>query len=366
MDLYIVLGIERAATLNDIKRAYKRLARKCHPDINPGDRLAAQQFRQIADAYETLSDPDRRRQYDAAGRVIEAVTPVAFGFDGFDFSVSANGSAASTFRDLFSEVLAAPFASGQPLRGTDVYVGLTLTLEQACVGGSDAVTLTRHERCATCAGLGQLRVSERRCGACQGTGAVRSARGHMVFSKPCPNCRGTGALSAMPCTSCHGRQTELRAETVRVQIPPGVNSGDQLRISGKGHAGRNGGDSGDLILNVQVAPHSIFRRDGDDLGVNVPVAVHEAALGAKIDVPSIDGQPARVRVPPGTQSGQRFRLRERGMPSLRGTTRGDLIVEVRIVLPPVLDERSKDLLREFGRINAGDVRRATVDVEGRS
>ena len=181
----------------------------------------------------------------------------------------------------------------------------------------------------------------------------------MVFSKPCAGCRGTGVIAFAVCSACGGRQADLRAETLRVALPAGVQHGDQVRVAGKGHAGRHGGEPGDLTLTIALLPHPVFRRDGDDLQVLVPIGVHEAALGARIDVPAIDGRPARVRVLPGTQSGQRFRLSERGLPSARTGARGDLVVEVRIVLPAVLDERSKELLREFGRINSGDVRAAT-------
>jgi len=360
MDLYILLGVERAATLNDIKRAYKRLARKYHPDINPGDRMAAQHFRQIAEAYETLSDPDRRRRYDTVGATLDVTSTTTFGFEGFDFTVSASGAAASTFGDLFADALTAPFDGGAAQRGADIHHALALTLEQACAGHVALVPLTRYERCSTCAGFGQVRAAERPCGACEGSGAIRSARGHMIFTKPCTTCRGTGALTSQPCTACHGRQAVLRAESLTVQVPAGVNQDDQVRMPGQGHAGRNGGAAGDLIVTIEILPHAIFQRDGDDLRMTLPIAVHEAALGARVDIPAVDGQPARVKVPPGTQSGQRFRVRERGMPSLRDGRRGDLVVEARIVLPPVLDERSKELLREFGRINSGDVRRDTA------
>src|SRR5437762_3251149 len=256
MDFYVILGLGRDATPGDIKRAYKRLARRFHPDINPGDRMAAAQFRQIAEAYETLSDPDRRRRYDAGGGSA-AIEESTFGFEGFDFSVSVSGASASTFGDLFADVL--------------------------------------HQR-------------------------------------------------------------EVRRERLTVQVQPGLADGARIRMAGKGHVGRNGGENGDLYITVHVEPHPLFRREGDDLHLTVPVAVHEAALGAKIDVPSLDG-PTRLRVPPGTQSGQRFRLRERGVPSPRDGRRGDIVVEVRLVLPKLLDERSKELLREFGKINSEDVRR---------
>lgn len=357
MDFYLILGIERAATLGDIKRAYKRLARRFHPDINPGDRTAAQQFRQIAEAYETLSDPDRRRRYDATGRDGGLDESSTFGFEGFDFSVSVSGAAASTFGDLFAEVLQqrdAPESGAS--RGADLHQAITISFEHAMRGGQHAVSVTRQEHCRACGGTGQQAVAESRCTACHGVGTVKSARGHMVFAKPCGACGGTGRTRQSRCPACGGRQVEMRSERLTINLPAGLADGARIRVPGKGHAGLNAGECGDLYISVRVEPHALFSRDGDDLHVVVPLAIHEAALGAKIDVPSLEG-PARLRVPPGTQSGQRFRLRERGALSPRDGRRGDLVVEARLVLPRLLDERSKELLREFGRINADDVRR---------
>ena len=358
MDFYVILGVEREATLADVKRAYKRLARKLHPDINPGDRMAAAQFRQIAEAYETLSDQQRRQQYDSSGVRAEASGDTTFGFDGFDFTISVNGHDAPTFGDLFADVLHqrdARRAQGEPERGVDLHQAVSLDFKEAIRGGQRTVTVTRQEYCPACQGVGQLHVTPAPCPHCDGSGAVKSARGHMVFSKPCLHCGGTGQQRQTRCQACGGEQYQMRTESMTVNVPPGLADGARIRIPGKGHVGRNGGETGDLYIDVTVQPHPLFARDGDDLHVTVPVAVHEAALGAKIEVPSLDG-PARVRVPPGTQSGQRFRVRERGVPSPRDGRRGDLIVEVQLVLPKMLDERSKELLREFGRINTDDVR----------
>lgn len=361
MDFYILLGVERGATPGDIKRAFKRLARRYHPDINPGDRTAAQQFRQIAEAYETLSDPDRRHRYDSGGTSGPRGSET-FGFEGFDFSISVHGASAPTFGDLFADVLSQrqsvqPHGSAQ---GADLHDTVTLSFDQAMAGGERAVPVTRQERCHHCGGSGYLRATEKSCLDCQGAGTLKSVRGHMVFSKPCDSCGGTGRHAHSRCPGCAGQHLEMRTESLLIRVPAGVADGARIRVAAKGHAGRNGGAPGDLYLTVRVEPHALFRRDGDDLHLVVPVAIHEAALGARVEVPSIDG-PARVRIPPGTQSGQRFRLRERGVPSARDGQRGDLIVEVRLVLPDLLDERSKELLREFGRINASeDVRRHLI------
>jgi molecular chaperone DnaJ len=366
MDLYTILGVERGASSGDIKRAYKRLARKYHPDINPGDRMASAHFRQIAEAYETLSDPDRRRAYDTTGVIASAGGGVAFGFEGFDFSVSVHGADASTFGDLFADVFHQRGARREEAaeRGADLHQSLTVSFDEAMHGVQRAITVTRQERCRTCHGAGRLHVMETRCPMCQGAGIVKSARGHMVFSKPCTQCGGTGRQRQSRCPTCAGEQVETRTEPLSIHVPPGLADGSRIRVPGKGHVGRNGAEPGDLYITVHVQTHPVFRREGDDLHVSIPIAIHEAALGAKIEVPSPDGA-ARLRVPPGTQSGQRFRLRERGVPSPRDGRRGDLVVEVRLVLPRMLDERSKELLREFGRINGEDVRRELNEHKGR-
>lgn len=360
MDFYIVLGVEPAADVSDIKRAYKRLARRFHPDINPGDRMAAAHFRQIAEAYETLIDPDRRRQYDARGHASPAESP-AYGFEGFDFSARVSGEAAPTFGDLFADVIRQRDSRQEAAaaRGADLHQAIEVSFEDAMRGGQRTLTVTRQERCRTCQGLGRQHVAESRCTACHGSGVTKSARGHMVFSRPCAQCGGTGRERPTVCTACDGRQVEMRTEALTLDLPAGLVDGARIRVPAKGHVGRDGGESGDLYISVQVQPHPVFRRDGDDLHAVVPLAVHEAALGARVEVPTLEGT-ARLRVPPGTQSGQRFRMHERGAPSAHGT-RGDLIIEVRLVLPKLLDERSKELLREFGRINSEDVRKELTE-----
>lgn len=359
MDLYIVLGLSREASLDDIKRAYRRLARKYHPDINPGDGRAAALFREIAAAYETLRDPSRRQRYDAGGTIVEDAgeSRATVGFEGFDFSVAVGGAEAPTFGDLFAEVWTdRVHADRQPERGADLHHALRVPFELAVRGGQRTVTVTRQSACRHCAGTGSVRAASVDCPHCRGTGAVRSSRGHMVFSRPCAPCRGTGRQPDARCPTCGGQQRELRTETLTLQIAPGISDAARMVVSGHGHAGRGGGEPGDLHVTIHVEPHPLFTRVGDDLHVVLPVAIHEAALGARVEVPTLD-QPVRVRVPPGTQSGQRFRVRDRGVPSMRDGRRGDLVVEARLVLPRVLDERSKELLREFGRVNGDDVRK---------
>jgi molecular chaperone DnaJ len=359
VDLYIVLGVAREASTADIKRAYRRLARRLHPDINPGDGEAAARFRQIVDAYETLVDPDRRRRYDAGGLndMADAVNS-AFGFTGFDFSGAAGGERSTTFGELFEDVfsrLSSRPAGGASDRGADIHLRASLSFDEAWRGVEWAAMVTRHETCGACAGTGAHRTAETRCAACEGRGAVRSVRGHMVFTKTCPQCGGSGRMRQQTCGECGGQGVAAVTDSLKIRIPAGVANGARVRVPGKGHGGVRGAGPGDLYVEIAVQADSTFQRIGDDLHLALPIAIHEAALGARLEIATPDG-PVRLRVPPGTQSGQRFRLRERGAPSLRGGARGDLVVEVRLMLPPVLDERSKELLREFGRINGESVR----------
>jgi molecular chaperone DnaJ len=369
MDYYGLLGVPPDATLAEIKRAYRRLARRYHPGVNPGDRAAADHFRRVTEAYETLVDPHRRQQYDAGGT--GPVAPQAgegvrsFEFAGFDFSVAARGAQAATFTELFADVLhpEGVAAAARPEGGSDIHAEVTVSFVDAARGAERQAIVTRQDACAGCRGSGSLRTQEGRCSACHGAGRVRWARGHMVFDKTCPSCSGTGRQRHQRCVVCSGHGLVVRTEGIAVPIPPGVHDGARLRVAGKGHAGRHGGRTGDLYVTVRVEPHHLFRREGDDLHLQVPIAVHEAVLGARIDVPTLDGA-VRLRIPPGTQGGQRFRLRGRGIRSASGAE-GDLVVEVRLVLPPVADERSKELMREFGRLNGGDVRQQLWTVSGR-
>lgn len=359
MDLYAILGLGQGASVADIKRAYRRLARRYHPGINPGDRAAEVTFLRITEAYETLVDPARRQHYDTTGN--RSATPPqatqSFEFAGFDFSVAAHGAQAATFTELFAEVLhpIAPGDGGRPEPGAELHATLTLPFLDAMRGVQRQVIVTRQDVCPACQGSGHVTAAEARCAQCHATGSVRWARGHMVFSKPCPACAGTGRLRQQRCAVCAAQGRIVRSEAVPVAVPPGTADGARLRVSERGHAGRHGGRTGDLYITVQVVPHPHLQREGDDLVMRVPLAVHEAVLGARIEIPTPDGG-VRLRVPPGTQAGRRLRLSGRGYPTAAGE-RGDLVIEIQLVLPEVVDERSKDLMREFGRINGNDVRK---------
>ncbi len=365
MNFYAVLGIDRDASPAEIKRAYTRLARRYHPGINPGDRAAEAMFERVSKAYETLIDPRRRQQYDSGGARPEpdSVT-TSFVFSEFDFSSPMQGPQASTFTELFAEVLhpvpAVP--DGRTEDGADIHTSLTVSFGDAVAGAERQVIVTRQVVCGGCSGLGYVMTAEGECRKCGGSGHVRWARGHMVFSKLCGSCHGSGRQSSATCAVCGGQGRSVRAESMPVRVPSGIVDGATLRLEQAGHAGRHGGRTGDLYVTVRVEEHEFFRRHGDDLLCVLPVAIHEAALGAEIEAPSLEG-PVTLRIPPGTQAGQRLRVAGRGMPTIGGR-RGDLLFEVRIVLPAALDDRSKELLREFGRINATDVREAFAQKSG--
>jgi molecular chaperone DnaJ len=350
MDLYSLLGLAPGAKPADIKRAYRRLARRYHPGINPGDRAAESLYGRISEAYQTLVDPDRRRAYDSAGTAVPEGSTVTFEFTGFDFSSVANGPLAATFTELFAEALH-PSPSADPARpepGSDIHGAVTVSFEESMRGVERQIVVTRQDVCDACRGLGSVRTPEGRCAPCHGSGKVRWARGHMVFTKSCAACDGSGRQRSQRCAACAGHGRHVRTDGVPVVLPAGVAEGARLRVADRGHAGRHGGRNGDLYVTVHVQPDAVFRRQGDDLCVEVPIGVHDAVLGTRVDVPSLEG-PVKLRIPPGTQAGQRFRLSDRGAPTASGS-RGDLLIEVRIVLPAVVDERGKELMREFGRL----------------
>jgi len=359
MDYYAVLGLAPGASATDIKRAYRRLSRRYHPGINPGDRAAAALFQRITEAFDTLADADRRRRYDDAGVQAQSGERT-FEFTGFDFAVAAHGNQAATFSELFAEALhpVPKVDRGERAPGADLHASLSLSFEESMRGSARHVMLTRQVPCGTCGGAGQLPSAESRCSQCQGIGNVRWARGHMVFTKACTGCGGTGRELHQRCVACSGHGRVLRSDGISVRVPAGVVNGTRLRVPERGHAGARGGRSGDLYVDVHVRPHPVLRRDGADLHVTVPVAVHEAALGTRVELPSFDG-PVKLRVLPGTQGGQRFRISGRGAVTISGG-RGDLWLEVRVTLPLLLDERSKELMREFARLHQEDVRQELV------
>ena len=366
MDFYSLLALARNASEGEIERAYRRLSRRYHPGVNPGDATAAEMFRQIEQAYRVLSDAEQRSEYDrgAAGPASSAAE-VSVSFTGFDFSAPAEGPQAATFAELFADVFQeAAREATTPSRGASIDVTLTVAFEDAVRGGQFPVSVLRQERCPGCGGRGHVARSPARCPACAGQGTRRWARGHMVFESACERCDGRGQLVADRCRMCAGVGVQARSEVVTLSLPAGLEDGARVAVPGRGHTGARGGPAGDLYVMVSVAPHPFLRRAGRDLVMTLPVAVHEAALGAKVDVPALHG-PVRMRIPPGAASGQRLRVAGQGVPAATpGGEPGDLLVELQIVLPPVRDERSKELLREFARLNDVDVR-AHLHLNGR-
>jgi molecular chaperone DnaJ len=362
MDLYEVLGVRRNATAAEIRRAYQKLARRLHPDLNPGDLVAAESFEAVARAFEVLSDPRRRVAYDRGELVAPSPSPgPEVGFEGFDFSAEVRSRGVG-FKEIFDSVLQPPWAESEhsSARGEDLEQTAHVSFRESLKGAERRVQLVRQDACPICRGSGAVAYGPVACPTCQGAGQVRASRGHMVFSRACAECGGTGSLDRRPCSRCRGEGRLMRGEWLDVKIPPGVRSGSRVRVPGCGNAGRCGGAAGDFVLVVEVEPHPFYRREEDDLHCVVPVTITEAAVGAHVEVPTPDG-PMSIEVPAGTQAGQRFRLRKRGVPKLGGRGRGDLYVEARVWVPTVTDERSRKLLVELARRNPHDPRRELLD-----
>lgn len=357
MDYYQVLGVGRKARLSDIKKAYKRLARKCHPDLHPGNRSAEEQFRKITEAYEVLSDPARRRRYDQAGAGEGAPRPQAppgFG-TGFDFPGVGFGPG---FSEIFEEIFNPRPAhrTREPGPGEDRVHPIRIGFLESLRGLSTTLELEVEAACPDCTGTGTVPATRpRTCPECRGSGRIDRLGGSLRFSAECRRCGGTGAWSEDPCRHCAGSGRITRRERLQVTIPPGVDTGSRVRLAGKGGAGVLGGPAGDLFILIQVDSHPVFSRTGDQIVCTIPISFSEAALGARVEVPTVDG-PSVIRIPPGTQSGQRFRLRGKGAPSLRGGNRGDQIVDVKVVTPDIRDERTRSLLRQLAELEAGDLR----------
>jgi molecular chaperone DnaJ len=347
-DYYNVLGVSRDAKLEDIRKAYRRLARRHHPDVNPGNTGAEERFKQISEAFEVLSDADKRAVYDRFGYYSNRAAQAAQQGPVFDF---ANFGAAN-FREIFSEIFSNLRASAtetqrRPSRGAEIEYSLAITFEEAMLGVTKNVEVDRSETCSSCGGGGETNERTATCPVCQGTG---QQKGFLSGTSRCTRCDGLGRVLGA-CPACKGEGVVPKRETVSVRIPAGVDTGSRVRVSAKGRAGTFGGYPGDLFVITNVGEHPYFDRQGDNIYCMVPITVPEAALGARIEVPTVDGK-ALLKIPAGTQSGQKFRLRERGAPSLRaGGLRGDQFVEVKIALPKVISEETKDLLQQYARHN---------------
>jgi molecular chaperone DnaJ len=352
-DYYQILGVTKSASSDQIKSAYKKLARKYHPDLNPGNRSAEEKFKEISAAYAILSDPERRKRYDTLGAGFEGGDShggPGYDFTGFDF---ANFSDID-FKDIFDDIFKTKKRSQRPGRqkGTDIQYNISISLFDAVKGFSTQITLSREKTCDKCNGSGRISgMAPKPCSQCSGKGRVRYTKSFINYESVCDLCQGSGLEPGSECPVCKGRGLIAVKEKISVKIPPGVDTGSKIRVSGKGNGGINGGDNGDLYILTAVLDHAFFKRKGYNICATLPVRIDEAALGAKIDIPTVDGTATRIRIPPGTNNGQIFRLKSKGMPSLRGSARGDMLVTVEIQLPKVLDENSKALLREFAKLN---------------
>jgi molecular chaperone DnaJ len=357
MDLYELLGVRRNASLAEIRRAYQRKARALHPALNPGDPGASERFQIVVRAFEILSDPRRRASYDKgeeAVAVVAAHTHSEVLFEGFDFESSQGRGAA--FHEIFQDP-AAPPGTAPPSRGEDLEQVARISFEESMRGTHRRLHVVRHDRCPACGGRGDVaQQGEKPCASCGGLGQIRARRGHMLFSRTCGECGGRGVTTAHPCPRCQGEGRLIQSEWLDVEIPGGVGNGSRVRLPGLGNAGRRDGAPGDLTLVIDVEPHPLFRREGDDLHCTVPVTVVEAAAGAHIAAPTPDGS-VTIEIPAGTQNGQRFRLRKRGAPRLGSKGRGDLYVEARVVVPTVTDERGRALLKELDTLYPHDPRK---------
>jgi molecular chaperone DnaJ len=399
-DYYELLGVKKSASAEEIRKAFRKLARKYHPDVNPGDKVAEERFKAMSEANDVLSDPKKRKIYDQVGFYSDNIDPataeayargggqpgaggsgfagfpgaqpaggaegVPFDFGGFDFSdmfegvrgqrAAGAGRNAGGFRDIFSGMFGGRGGAAQegPEPGSDLEYQVNVPFWTAIRGGVMKLNITRQDTCSNCHGSGVIE-QPGVCPQCHGKGTIEQTANRMKFNVTCPRCGGTGK-NVSPCPVCHGEGVVSRTEPLEVRIKAGTRDGQRIRIPGKGNAGGHGGGAGDLYVIIRAEGHPVFRRDGDDIQITVPVTATEAALGAKIEVPTIDGR-ALLKVPPGTQSGQKLRLREKGVPSAtKEGARGDEIVEVKLTVPMPRDEKTKELLRELAKLNPEDPR----------
>jgi molecular chaperone DnaJ len=398
-DYYGVLGVKKSASVDDIRKAFRKLARKYHPDVNPGDKAAEEKFKTLSEANDVLSDPKKRKIYDQLGFYSDNIDPATaeayargggqpgagdfsggfpggrhpgaqsnVDFGGFDFSdlfegARAGGRKASSgtsggFRDVFSSIFSGggrgEAAEQGPEPGSDLEYQVNVPFWTAILGGVMKLNIARRDVCGNCHGNGFIEASGQ-CQQCHGKGTIEQTGGRMKFNVTCPRCHGTGK-NISTCTVCHGEGSVERTDPLEIRIKAGTRDGQRIRIAGKGNAGLRGGGVGDLYVIIRIGEHALFRREGDDIHITVPVTVVEAALGSKIEVPTIDGR-SMLKIPPGTQSGQKLRLREKGVPSAtKEGARGDEIVEVKIAVPMPRDEKTKELLRELAKLNPEDPR----------
>jgi molecular chaperone DnaJ len=342
-DYYEILGVKKSASADEIKKAYRRFARKYHPDLNPGDKAAEKKFKEINEAYEVLSDAKKRSEYDQFGKsAFEGAG--AQGFEGFrtqDFGSGFGGA-----EDIFSNLFGGFQQQEARLRGADLSTRLDISLEEAYRGVTKPITLRREVSCQQCGGTGAE--SSQICSQCHGAGSVKQSRGVFRMSQPCPACRGTGKIISKACSACRGSGSSISKETVKVKIPTGADRGSKVKLRGMGSAGTKGGPAGDLYIELGMKPHDLFTREGRNIYVETPVTVIEATLGGKIKVPTLDGT-VTMTLPAGTDSGKKFKLKGKGIPDRKSGAKGDQFAVIKIVVPKTVNSKTKEALEEIGK-----------------
>ena len=357
-DYYEVLGLSRSANEQDIKSAFRKLAKQHHPDRNPGDKESEIKFKEVNEAYQTLSDPQKRAAYDQFGH---AAFEGGFG-GGQGFGQDFSSSMSDIFEDLFGEFMggrrgASAGASGARSRSTrergdDLRYNMEITLTEAYAGKNAQIRVPTSVACDTCSGTGaRAGTKPTACTTCGGAGKVRASQGFFTIERTCPSCHGRGDMIEHPCTVCMGTGRITKERTLSVNIPPGVEDGTRIRLAGEGEAGLRGGPPGDLYIFLSIKPHEFFQRDGADLYCRVPISMVTAALGGSMEVPTVDGGRTRVRIPEGSESGKQFRLKSKGMPILRSKSTGDMYIQIEVETPKNLTRRQRDLLEEFEKIS---------------
>ena len=362
-DYYELLGVSKGASEADLKKAFRKMARKYHPDVNPGDKSSEPKFKEINEAYEVLSDAKKRKQYDQFGH---AAFDQGFGQgpgqgpgpgQGFEgFARGAGFSGGQGFEDIFGNIFGERARPRGPAKGEDITYAVEVDLEDAIFGKTMQVDLKREVSCAVCGGTGsQPGTSRRTCPTCMGSGSVSQGRGYLQMAQPCPTCHGEGTINPNPCKSCNGSGVVQKSERINVKIPPGVDNGSKVRMAGLGSPGEKGGPPGDVYIVTKVRPHPYFERKGDNLYSEAAVTVKEAALGEKIEIPTVDGL-VSLSLPEGVQTGQQLKLRGKGVPHFGGGGVGDHYATIRVVTPTGLPERGKELLRELDRLHPSNPR----------
>ena len=357
-DYYEVLGVQKNASQDEIKKAYRKMAKECHPDLHPNDKDAEARFKELNEANEVLSDPDKRARYDRFGHE-DPMQGAGGGYGGFGGGFDFGGfGGMGGMGDIFDQLFGGGMGSAQrrnaPMQGNDLRYELRITFEEAAFGCEKSFEFTRDEHCETCHGTGAKPGTQpQTCPTCKGSGQVRVGGGFMVTVRTCSTCGGTGKVINEKCTSCGGSGKQRKRRTATVKVPAGIDNGQTIVMNGQGEPGRNGGPAGDLYIQISVKPHKLFKREGTNLYLDLPISFTQAALGADIDVPTLDGGKTAFHIPEGTQTGTEFRLKGQGVQQLRSNYRGDMILRVNVEIPRRLNDKQKELLRQFDMESTG-------------